>query len=71
MAGQLGRILLALGVVAVAAGLLLLLFDRLGIGRLPGDLVWRGENWTVYVPIGWMILISVLLTVVLNLVWRR
>lgn len=71
MAGQLGRILLALGVVAVVAGLLLLLFDRLGIGRLPGDLVWRGENWTVYVPIGWMILISVLLTVVLNLVWRR
>lgn len=71
MTGQLGRILLIVGVLAVVAGLLLLLFDRIGLGRLPGDIVWRGENWTVYVPLGWMILLSVVLTVILNLMWRR
>ncbi len=49
------------------AGLALLLAGRLGLERMPGDLVWQGENWTVYVPLGWMIVLSVLLTVVLNL----
>lgn len=71
MTGQLGRILLVIGVLAVVAGLLLLLFDRIGLGRLPGDVVWRSENWTVYLPLGWMILLSVVLTVILNLIWRR
>lgn len=49
------------------AGLALLLAGRLGLERMPGDLVWQGENWTVYVPLGWMIVLSVLLTVLLNL----
>lgn len=67
MAENLGRILLILGGLIAAAGGVLLLAGRLGIGRLPGDLVWEGENWAVYVPLGWMILISVVLTLLLNL----
>jgi hypothetical protein len=69
--GQLGRVLLLGGVSLAAVGLLLILAGRLGLGRLPGDLVWRGENWAVYVPLGWMILLSVLLTLLLNLFHRR
>lgn len=71
MAGQLGRILLVVGGLLLVAGLVLLVAERFGIGRLPGDIVWRGENWTVYIPLGWMLLLSVVLTVVLSLLWRR
>jgi hypothetical protein len=70
MSEQLGRFLLWAGLLVAAVGLLLLLAGRLGIDRLPGDLVWRGENWTLYVPLGWMILLSVVLTIVLNLLGR-
>lgn len=71
MPGQLGRILLVVGLVVAAAGAILLVAGRLGIGRLPGDIVWEGEGWKVYVPLGWMVLLSVVLTLVLNLFSRR
>lgn len=67
MSEEIGRILLVFGAVLVAAGGLLLLAGKFGIGRLPGDLMWEGENWTVYVPLGWMVVLSVVLTVLLNL----
>lgn len=68
MSEQIGKLLLVAGGLIALAGGLVLLAGRLGIGRLPGDLLWRGENWTVYVPIGWMIVLSVVLTIVLNLI---
>lgn len=71
MSEQLGRILLVVGLLVAAAGGIVLLAGRLGIGRLPGDIVWEGEGWTVYVPLGWMVLLSVVLTLLLNLLSRR
>lgn len=71
MSEQLGKILLLLGLVTAGLGLVLVLAGRLGLGRMPGDIVWRRENWTVYIPLGWMVLLSVVLTVVLNLILRR
>lgn len=71
MAEQLGKFLLLLGLVTAGVGLLFLLAGRVGLSRLPGDIVWRGENWTLYIPLGWMVVLSVVLTVVLNLVLRR
>lgn len=71
MSENLGRLLLAAGVALAVAGGLVLLASKLGIGRLPGDLLWEGENWTVYVPLGWMVLLSVALTLLLNLFIRR
>lgn len=67
MPEQIGRFLLVAGLVVAGAGLLLLLAGKVGLGRLPGDLMWEGENWTVYVPLGWMVVLSVLLTLLLNL----
>ena len=52
-------------------GALFLLLGRLGVERLPGDLVLRRGNATFYFPIGLMIVISVVGTIVLNLVFRR
>jgi hypothetical protein len=67
----LGKTLLVVALVLAAAGAILLLLSHLGLGRLPGDIVIRGKNVTVYAPIGLMILLSVLLTILLNLFWRR
>jgi hypothetical protein len=66
-----GKWLLAFAVVLAVVGGVVLLLSRLGVGRLPGDLVIRGKNVTFYFPLGLSILISVLLTVVLNLFSRR
>jgi hypothetical protein len=68
---QLGRYLIIAGVALAAVGGLLLVADRLGLGRLPGDLVWRRKNTTIYFPIATSILVSVVLTVLLNLLLRR
>ena len=52
-------------------GVTFLLLGRFGIDRLPGDLVFRRGNFTLYAPIGLMILVSVVLTILLNLFFRR
>ena len=70
-----GRFLLVTGLLLSAAGALLMLaprlpgFDRLG--RLPGDFVVERGPVTVFIPIVSSLVISVLLTVVLNLILRR
>jgi Protein of unknown function (DUF2905) len=66
-----GKLLLGGAVVLLVLGGLFLLLGRLGVDRLPGDLVFRRGNATFYFPIGLMILISVVGTIVLNLVFRR
>ena len=58
-----------LGVAAI--GLLLVAGAHFGLGRLPGDIAYRGRNVRVYVPLASSIVISVVLTVVLNLLFRR
>ena len=52
-------------------GGLFLLLGRLGVDRLPGDLVFRRGNATLYFPVGLMILLSVVGTIILNIVFRR
>lgn len=64
--------LLFLGIILAIAGAVLMLFGRtnLPIGRLPGDIVYRGKNTTVYFPIVTSILLSVILTLVLWAIGR-
>ena len=66
-----GKLLLAGAVTLLVLGALFLLLGRFGVERLPGDLVFRRGNVTVYLPIGLMILLSVVGTIVLNIVFRR
>lgn len=65
----LGRALIVTGLVLVVLGVVLVAAARLP--RMPGDIVIERPNLTVYVPIGTMILVSVLLTLILNFVLRR
>jgi hypothetical protein len=67
----LGKLLLGGAVVLLVLGGLFLLLGRLGMDRLPGDLVFRRGNATFYFPIGLMIVLSIVGTIVLNLVFRR
>lgn len=65
-----GRVLVWAGLVLVVLGAALWLGGRLGLGSLPGDLRLSGERWGCYVPIGSMIVLSLVLTLVINLIVR-
>jgi multisubunit Na+/H+ antiporter MnhG subunit len=67
----LGKTFLGLALLFTIIGCAFLILSHAGIHRLPGDVVFRGRNVTVYVPLGLMILLSVLLTIALNLFRRR
>lgn len=71
MSPELGRIVLIIGIVLVVIGGLAMLGVRLPFGRLPGDIAIEGEHGGVYIPIATMIIISIVLTVLANLFFRR
>jgi hypothetical protein len=72
---DLGRMLIILGCVLVAVGVVLTIVGRshLPLGRLPGDIVYRGKNTTVYFPLATSVLVSLVLSIVLYVVgrWRK
>jgi hypothetical protein len=68
----LGRLLILVGVVTVIVGAILLVLPRIPwVGRLPGDFVVRREGLTFYFPLATSIIVSIVLTVLLNLFFRR
>ncbi len=70
---ELGKGLILFGIVIIITGALVLLVGRipgLGLGHLPGDIVIQRENFTCFFPITSMILVSVVLTIVLNVLIR-
>ena len=70
-ASRIGRALLIVAVVAGVAGGLLVAASALGLRRLPGDLSFGRGNVRVYAPLATSILLSVVATVVLNVLFRR
>jgi len=67
-----GKVILGFGVMLVLVGCLLMLAGKFtGLGRLPGDILVQRGNFTFYFPVVTMVLVSLLLTIVLNLVFRR
>jgi hypothetical protein len=69
---DLGKLLVFLGGTVVLAGLVLILLGRtnLPMGRLPGDIVYRGKNTTFYFPLATSIVLSVVLSVLIYLLGR-
>ena len=69
---MLGRALLITGLAIAAAGVLVLLAGRLGwLGRLPGDLRISRDGVSIYIPLATCLLLSLVLTLILNLLGRR
>ena len=69
---DLGKVLIGIGAVLVVAGVLLTLMGRanLPLGRLPGDIVYRGKNTTFYFPLATSVVVSVVLSIVMYAVGR-
>jgi hypothetical protein len=69
---DIGRILIILGVVLLVAGGLFIMLPRLGLplGRLPGDLRFETGQFTCLIPIATSVILSILLTIGLNLLAR-
>jgi hypothetical protein len=70
--GDLGKLLVLLGgiVVVIGLGLILLGQTNLPIGRLPGDIIYRGKNTTFYFPLATSIVVSVVLSILLYVIGR-
>ncbi len=68
---DLGRILVIMGGILVVLGLVVLLAGRIPfLGRLPGDIRVERDNVTCIIPLATSILLSLLLTILLNVVFR-
>jgi len=69
---DLGKVLVVVGGLLVVVGLVVILLGKghLPLGRLPGDIVYRGKNSVFYFPLATSIVLSVVLTIVLALISR-
>jgi hypothetical protein len=63
-----GKILLVVAAALALVGLVLLVLGKLGLGRLPGDILIRRDGVTIFIPLGSMLLLSVVLSLVVYLV---
>jgi hypothetical protein len=64
------RTLIIIGLTLVAVGVLWPWLSRLGLGRLPGDILIERENFTFYAPLATGLLISIVLSLILWLIGR-
>jgi uncharacterized membrane protein len=70
---DIGKLLIAVGLLLVVLGLIVVFISRtsLPVGRLPGDIVWRGKHTTIYFPIVTCLILSAVVSLVLWLLGRR
>ncbi len=68
---MIGRILLAIGGLIVLAGLVFFLMGRFGLGRLPGDIYIQKENFSIYFPLTSGLIVSLILSLLLWIFFRR
>jgi len=67
-----GKFLIILGVIIIALGLLLTFLPKIPyLGKLPGDIYIKKGNFTFYFPLATSIILSILLTIILNLIFRK
>ena len=68
-----GRLLIVSGLVLIAVGIAVTLLSKASIplGRLPGDIVWKGKNTTFYFPVVTCLLLSIIASLILWLINRR
>ena len=65
---EIAKFLMLIGAIVFATGLIVLITPKIPwLGRLPGDIDFKGKNFRVYFPIVTCIILSILLTILLNL----
>ncbi|MBE0446583.1 MAG: DUF2905 domain-containing protein [Actinobacteria bacterium] len=66
---QLGRLLIIIAIVIAVTGAFIFLIGKgLGLSKLPGDILIKRDGWRIFFPIATFILISVVLTIIINVV---
>ncbi len=69
---SIGRSLIFFGIILIVVGAVLVLFGKVPwFGRLPGDIIIKREGFTFYFPVVTMIILSLVLTVLFNIIGRR
>lgn len=69
--GEIGRWLIGAGVIICIVGVIFLLIGRVPwLGRLPGDIVIEREHFKLFIPIATMLIVSLILTIIVNIVAR-
>jgi hypothetical protein len=66
-----GKLLLGTALILAILGVGALVLAKLGVERLPATLTWDSDNVTVFVPIGLMVVVSIVATILLNVFLRR
>ncbi|ABB15159.1 MULTISPECIES: DUF2905 domain-containing protein [Carboxydothermus] len=70
--GEMGKFLMLIGIILIITGFFFFMGEKfLHLGRLPGDILIRKGNFTFFFPLASSILLSLLLTLILNLLFRR
>ena len=70
--GGLGRFLVVFGLILAGVGLLLMLAPKVPwLGRLPGDIIIRRENFTFYFPLVTCLLVSAVLSLIARIFWGK
>ena len=69
---QLGKLLIVIGLFIAGVGCVLLLAGKIPwVGRLPGDFIYRGKNFSFYFPLMTSLIVSVILTIIFWFINRR
>jgi hypothetical protein len=67
--GEIAKVMIVIGAVLIAAGLVILVFPRLPfVGKLPGDILIKKENYTFYIPLATSIVISIIISLILYII---
>ncbi len=68
---EIGRWLIGIGILLVVIGLVMMAAGRLPwLGRLPGDILIERDNLTIFIPLGTMLVVSLILTIIANVIAR-
>jgi hypothetical protein len=68
---EIGRWLIGIGILLVVIGLVIMAAGRLPwLGRLPGDILIERDNLTIFIPLGTMLVVSLILTIIANVIAR-
>ncbi|MEO0129249.1 MAG: DUF2905 domain-containing protein [candidate division WOR-3 bacterium] len=68
---SIGKFLIILGIIFIVTGFLFLIFQKVPILRLPGDIVIKKDNFIFYFPVVSSIVLSIILTIIINLIFRK
>lgn len=68
---NIARFFIILGIVFVIVGCIFLIFPKIHLFKLPGNIIMKRENFVFIFPIATSIIISIILTIVLNIIFRR